>query len=64
MFKLIQTAKLNGADPQAWLADVLARIAVCGSISSCPGIGSTRRNSLPLDRALPVAAYPAASIEG
>jgi hypothetical protein len=24
---LIQTAKLNGVDPQAWLADVLARIA-------------------------------------
>ena len=27
MFSLIQTAKLNGVDPQAWLADVLARIA-------------------------------------
>jgi transposase len=27
MFSLIQTAKLNGLDPQAWLADVLARIA-------------------------------------
>ena len=27
MFTLIQTAKLNGFDPQAWLADVLARIA-------------------------------------
>jgi transposase len=24
---LIQTAKLNDVDPQAWLADVLARIA-------------------------------------
>ena len=24
---LIQTAKLNHVDPQAWLADVLARIA-------------------------------------
>ena len=24
---LIQTAKLNNVDPQAWLADVLARIA-------------------------------------
>jgi transposase len=24
---LIMTAKLNGVDPQAWLADVLARIA-------------------------------------
>jgi hypothetical protein len=27
MFSLIQTAKLNHVDPQAWLADVLARIA-------------------------------------
>jgi transposase len=27
MFTLIYTAKLNGIDPQAWLADVLARIA-------------------------------------
>jgi transposase len=27
MCTLIQTAKLNDVDPQAWLADVLARIA-------------------------------------
>jgi hypothetical protein len=27
MATLIMTAKLNGIDPQAWLADVLARIA-------------------------------------
>jgi hypothetical protein len=27
MTTLIQTAKLNDIDPQAWLADVLARIA-------------------------------------
>ena len=27
MFTLIQTAKLNGVDPQAWLADILARIS-------------------------------------
>ena len=27
MYTLIVTAKLNGIDPQAWLADVLARIA-------------------------------------
>jgi transposase len=26
MYTLIQTARLNGVDPQAWLADVLARI--------------------------------------
>jgi transposase len=27
MATLIMTAKLNNIDPQAWLADVLARIA-------------------------------------
>jgi hypothetical protein len=27
MLTLIETAKLNGIDAQAWLADVLARIA-------------------------------------
>jgi transposase len=26
MLTLIQTARINGVDPQAWLADVLARI--------------------------------------
>jgi hypothetical protein len=27
MYSLIITAKMNGVDPQAWLADILARIA-------------------------------------
>jgi transposase len=27
MYSLIVTAKMNGVDPQAWLTDVLARIA-------------------------------------
>jgi transposase len=27
MYSLIDTAKMNDVDPQAWLADVLARIA-------------------------------------
>ena len=27
-FTPIETAKLNGVDPQAWLSDVLGRIAV------------------------------------
>ena len=27
MYSMIQTAKLNGVDPRAWLAAVLARIA-------------------------------------
>lgn len=29
MYSLIVTAKMNNVDPQAWLADVLARIANC-----------------------------------
>jgi hypothetical protein len=28
MYSLFVTAKMNGIDPQAWLADVLARIAI------------------------------------
>ena len=31
MYTLLQTAKLNNVDPQAWLADVLARIAGCSN---------------------------------
>jgi transposase len=27
MYSLIVTAKMNGVDPQAWLTDVLSRIA-------------------------------------
>jgi hypothetical protein len=27
MYTLIETAKLYGVDPEAWLADVIARIA-------------------------------------
>ena len=34
MYTLIQTAKLNHIDPQAWLADVLARIANMPQTSS------------------------------
>ncbi len=40
MMTLIMTAKLNGIDPLAWLADVLARIPACrkgGSVNCCPG---------------------------
>jgi len=32
MLTLIQTAKLNGVDPQAWLADILARITDLGAL--------------------------------
>ena len=39
MLTLIHTAKLNDVDPQAWLADVLGRIAVT-RLATCRGIGA------------------------
>ncbi|MEY9104509.1 hypothetical protein ABH999_000705 [Bradyrhizobium yuanmingense] len=44
MYSLIVTAKRNGADLQAWLADVLARIAAhpAHRLNFCPGIGRQR----------------------
>ena len=45
MYSLIVTAKMNGVDPQAWLADVLARIAAhrrIGSTSCCRGTGARK----------------------
>ena len=45
MLTLIQTAKLNDIDPQAWLADVLARINdhnITGWTTFCRGTGATR----------------------
>jgi transposase len=50
MATLIMTAKLNDVDPQAWLADVLARIASTrkvGSMSCCPGNGKRLFSPLP-----------------
>ncbi len=50
MYSLIVTAKMNGVDPQLWLADVLARIAAHPAhrwMSCCPGTGPRRtRRSL------------------
>ncbi len=51
MYSLIVTAKMNGIDPQAWLADVLSRIAAhpaqlippIGWMSCYPGIGRLQR---------------------
>jgi hypothetical protein len=34
MYGFIVTAKLNDVDPQAWLADILARIASTPPVSS------------------------------
>src|ERR1700693_2120745 len=47
MYSLIVTAKMNDIDPQAWLADVLARIAghpATGSTNSCRGTGNRVRH--------------------
>jgi hypothetical protein len=45
MYTLIQTAKLNDVDPQAWLAAVLAQI---NEDSSCsPGMGKRPQRSPP-----------------
>ena len=33
-YTLIETAKLNGVDPQAWLTDVLSRMPTTRSIGS------------------------------
>ena len=46
MYSLIGTAKLNDIDPQAWLADVIARIPICRSracTSYCRGNGTQQR---------------------
>ena len=51
IYTLIETAKLNDVDPQAWLADVLARLPDHPNrriTISCPGIGARRRKSLQL----------------
>jgi hypothetical protein len=48
LYTLIATAKLNDVDPQAWLADVLARMRITrrnGSATCCRGTGT--RNAEP-----------------
>jgi len=51
MLTLIQTAKLNDVDPQAWLADVLARIADHKITDLAALLPWNWRRQLPLDRA-------------
>jgi len=60
------TAKLNNIDPQAWLADVLARIAAtsqAGSMSYSTGNGRSALFSPPPDRITQSRDYPAALTE-
>ena len=51
MLTLIQTAKLNGVDPQAWLADVLARIADHKIADLAALLPWNWRRAIPVDRA-------------
>jgi hypothetical protein len=49
MYSMIVTAKMNGLDPQAWLADVLARMPTIrpfASTTCCPGIGINPKSPL------------------
>jgi transposase len=64
VYTLIETAKLNDIDPQAWLADVLARLPDHPAKripNSCPGTGSCgtrtgppRRRQITLSRTVAV----------
>jgi transposase len=52
IYTLIQTAKLNDVDPQAWLTDVLARIAghpAGRPMTCCPGTGKSTALTSPPD---------------
>lgn len=51
MLTLIHTAKLNGVDPQAWLADVLARIADHKISDLAALLPWNWRRAIPVDRA-------------
>jgi transposase len=51
MLTLIHMAKLNDVDPQAWLADVLARIADHKITDLAALLRWNSRRSLPVDRA-------------
>jgi IS66 C-terminal element len=51
MLTLIQTARLNDVDPQAWLADVLARIADHKITDLAELLPWNWRRAIPADRA-------------
>ena len=63
LYTLIQTAKLNGLDPEAYLRDVLTRIADYPSIESAacsPGTSASQNNIAPLRESNPHAEIAAA----
>ena len=51
MLTLIQTAKLNDVDPQAWLANVLARVADHKATELAALLPWNWRHAMPLARA-------------
>jgi hypothetical protein len=63
LYTLIETAKMNGVDPEAWLRDVLARLLTPPSASSscCLGSGqlSASRAKPPPETSSPLS-YPGA----
>ena len=64
LYTLIQTAKLSGLDPEAYLRDVLTRIADYPSIESAacsPGTSASQNNIAPLRESDPHAKIAAAS---
>ena len=61
MYTLIGTAKLNNVDPQAWLADVLDKIAgtpQTGSTNSFRGTGKTTGGTIRLHKPGPPPCAP------
>ena len=67
IYTLIETAKLNDVDPQAWLADVLAACRITrpsASTSSCPGTGNwLQLNKPPLNQQQPPRPSPDAYVD-
>jgi transposase len=51
IYSLIVTAKMNDVDPQAWLADVLARIADHKITDLAALLPWNLRRAIPVDRA-------------
>ncbi len=66
MYNLYVTAKMNGVDPQAWIADILARIAAhlrIGLTSNCLGTGGRKVLLSPLARSLRIEQWPLARLQ-
>ena len=57
VYSLIETAKINGVNPEAWLADVIRKVPdypVKKSKSCCPGTGKSKTQPCDTPNAYPV----------